>query len=414
MNRAIDSTVGRKRRTDGSPSDISRSESYRRSCTMYSLLLGPTGPIHGINDPTSDRQIRSSSAPFANSVGTLPLWVRRWLAAASLMAVAAPALHAQANGPDWVPVTDRAGWQARDSQGEVVFRDRLWILGGWYSSFKPAPRDVWSSVDGRDWTLVTPEAPWKHSDLPMSIVFRDRMWMMGGWYNGRLPDRSAGNEVWHSEDGANWQQATARAQWSPRLAAAVVVFKGRMWLLGGSENYYFGHSGHLRNDVWASADGKDWTLATADAGWPPRAYHQAVVFNERIYVFGGGNYEPGYIAFNDVWSSADGVGWKQETPAAAWPSRLWFSSAVYRGCMWVLGGWSNLPSMNHGDVWYSQNGRDWTRLKSNVTWKARHEHSAYVFQDRLWVAGGSPLSSDAWSLQLPADWKPAASAGVSP
>ena len=80
-----------------------------------------------------------------------------------------------------------------------------------------------------------------------------------------------------------------------------------MWLLGGTENYYFGDNSSLKNDVWYSEDGKTWTLATADAGWSPRAYHQAAVLNDRIYVFGGGNYVPKYEAYNDVWSSSDGV-----------------------------------------------------------------------------------------------------------
>lgn len=34
----------------------------------------------------------------------------------------------------WTKVTDHAGWQARDSQGELVFQDRMWILGGWFQS----------------------------------------------------------------------------------------------------------------------------------------------------------------------------------------------------------------------------------------------------------------------------------------
>src|SRR5579864_5174606 len=86
---------------------------------------------------------------------------------------------------NWQKMTDAAGWQPRDSQGEVVYKDRLWIFGGWFDSFQAAPRDVWSSADGKTWTLVTESAPWKHSDLPMSLVFKDRMWMMGGWFNGR-------------------------------------------------------------------------------------------------------------------------------------------------------------------------------------------------------------------------------------
>src|SRR5207237_405398 len=73
--------------------------------------------------------------------------------------------------PDWVRVAEHAAWQARDSQAEVVFNDRLWMMGGWFDSFKPAPRDVWSSADGSNWEQITAEAPWKHSDLGMASTF---------------------------------------------------------------------------------------------------------------------------------------------------------------------------------------------------------------------------------------------------
>lgn len=307
--------------------------------------------------------------------------------------------------PDWVRETETAGWQARDSQGELVFRDRLWIFGGWFNSFAAPPRDVWSSADGRAWGLVTNNAPWIHSDLPMAVTFKDRMWMMGGWFNGRLPGHSAGNQVWSSTDGANWLAATTNAAWSPRLAAGLVEFRGRMWLLGGTENYYFGDEKSLKNDVWSSADGRDWRNETTNAPWSPRAYHQAAVLNDRIYVFGGGNYVPKYHATNDVWSTADGKVWRRETEAAPWSPRLWFSTEVYRGRIWVLGGWSNNPSKNWADAWHSKDGKHWELLPSKVIWKARHEHSAFVFKDKLWVAGGhaTPLSSEVWSLHLPPD-----------
>src|SRR5438270_784206 len=60
---------------------------------------------------------------------------------------------------DWVKVTDRAGWRARDSSGEVAYKEHLWLFGGWFDSFSPPPRDVWSSADGRAWSLVTPSLP---------------------------------------------------------------------------------------------------------------------------------------------------------------------------------------------------------------------------------------------------------------
>jgi hypothetical protein len=313
---------------------------------------------------------------------------------------------AQGRNPDWVEETKNAGWQPRDSQGEAVYNDRLWIFGGWFNSYEAPPRDVWASKDGKDWKPVTSLAPWIHSDLPMSFVHAGKMWMMGGWYNGRLKGHSASNDVWSSTDGVRWQLETKEAAWSPRLAAVVLVFKGKIWLLGGTENYYFGDETSLKNDVWYSSDGKEWKLATADAGWSPRAYHQAAVLNGKIYVFGGGNYLPEYHAKNDVWSSEDGVHWTKICDAAPWHERLWFSSVVYRDRIWVMGGWSNNPYKNWSDVWYSDDGKEWKEYKSEVVWKERHEHSAFVFHDKIWIAGGMspPLVNDVWSLELPKDW----------
>lgn len=307
----------------------------------------------------------------------------------------------------WERVTEKAAWTPRDSQGEVVFRDQIWLLGGWFNSFEAPPRDVWSSADGKTWNLVKKDAPWKHSDLPMTLAFRDRMWLFGGWHNGRLPGHSASSEVWSSADGADWRQETAAAGWTPRISAGAVVFQNRMWVLGGTENYYFGNEKSLKNDVWSSADGKEWQREVENAPWAPRAYHQAVVLNDTIYLFGGGNYVPKYAAHNDVWSSRDGRTWKQETAAAPWSPRIWFSAAIYRNHIWVLGGWSNNPSRNWGDVWYSADGKTWKEYRSSGSWKERHEHSVYVHRDKLWLAGGhaQPLSSEVWSLELPTDWK---------
>jgi hypothetical protein len=222
------------------------------------------------------------------------------------------------------------------------------------------------------------------------------MWLLGGWYNGRLSGHRASNEVWSSADGRDWNRITSQASWSARLAAGAVVFNGRMWILGGTEDYYFGNASSLKNDVWSSADGKEWRQETAAAGWSPRAYLAGVVHDGKIWVFGGGNYVPEYKAHNDVWCSADGIHWTQVTGAAPWPPRIWFSAVVYRERMWVLGGWSNHPARNWNDVWCSADGRQWTPLRSQTIWKPRHEHSAHVFQDRIWVAGGhaQPLSSE--------------------
>lgn len=42
-----------------------------------------------------------------------------------------PQAHAQA--PDWKLVTRNTEFDPRDSSGEMVFKDRMWLLGGWYN-----------------------------------------------------------------------------------------------------------------------------------------------------------------------------------------------------------------------------------------------------------------------------------------
>jgi len=323
-----------------------------------------------------------------------------------IMLTGGAVLFAQAKDPGWVQEQLHAPWQPRDSQGELVFKNKLWVLGGWFNSNEAPPRDVWNSVDGRNWQLVTRQAPWIHSDLAMTAVFNNKMWMMGGWYNGRLPDHSAGNQVWSSKNGAQWNLETKAAAWTPRVAAALVVFKGKLWLMGGIENYYFGDHRSLKNDVWYSPDGKNWKQATESAEWPARAYHQAAVLNGKIYLFGGGNYVPDYFALNDVWSSEDGTHWTKVCDAAPWHERIWFSSVVYRNRIWILGGWSGNPYKNWSDTWYSADGKVWKQYVVQPVWKERHEPSAFVFRDKIWIAGGMtpPLVNDVWSLHLPAGW----------
>ncbi len=301
----------------------------------------------------------------------------------------------------WEQVTADAGWKPRDSSGEVAFRDRIWIFGGWYDSYSAPPRDVWSSADGKTWELVTAEAPWKYSDLAMTTVFKDRMWILGGWYNGRLEGHGATDEVWSSDNGKDWVLETDSPGWTPRISGGLVEFKDQMWLLGGTENYYFGDRSSLRSDVWSTSDGKTWTQHTSEAPCTHRAYHQSVAHDGKLWVFGGGNYVPEYEARNDVWSSTDGKNWECVTENAPWSPRLWFSAVTLNNRMWVLGGWSNNPARNWGDVWSSTDGKTWTEMKCEPMWKERHEHSAFVFQNTIWIAAGhaQPLSSEVWKLQ---------------
>jgi hypothetical protein len=174
-------------------------------------------------------------------------------------------------GPDWVLVNEAASWEPRDSQAEFVYQDQLWILGGWLGRGKPGARDVWKSPDGIEWTCTVEEAPWEHGDLAPSMVCNDRMWLMGG---RKLPGKENSNKVWSSVDGAEWVLETDDAGWCPRVSASFAVFKDRMWIMGGSENFYEDTDETLKNDVWSTADGREWRMEIENAAWPKRTHAQ--------------------------------------------------------------------------------------------------------------------------------------------
>jgi len=283
-----------------------------------------------------------------------------------------------------------------------VYDNHLWILGGWFTPQTPNPRDVWKSPDGKHWTRVVEVAPWVQSDLPAAMAFKGKMFMMGG---RSLPGTEPSNKVWSSTDGAQWTLVTEAAGWSARLGMGYAVFKDRMWILGGTETFYDHNDKTMHHDVWSSGDGATWKLETDNAGWSKRAHGQTLVHDGKLWMIGGGSWRPDHIETNNVWSSEDGVHWKEATGNAPWAPRIWFGAATYRNHLWMFGGWSRSHG-NFNDVWYSRDGKDWRQYKCDTVWTPRHEIAAWVHNDRIYAGGGEaePLTSEVWSLQLPADW----------
>lgn len=288
--------------------------------------------------------------------------------------------------PDWVQVMAKGPFTGRDSAGELVFDNRLWIFGGYTPKLVS---DVWSSPDGVQWTQAGDIPSPSGVNIPLNFAFKGRMWVTG--QDGVL---------YASRDGAAWEAVNKDAPWKGRYGAAGAVFKDRMWVMGGLTR------GTLFNDVWSSADGVEWTRECEHAPWSPRQlFSMVAVHQDKLWVVGGGitSYQP-FRGYTDVWNSSDGKTWTQVTDQAPWPGRIWSTCIAYRNRLWVLGGYRAEPaSENFGDVWYSSDGVTWKRLVSEHLWVARHEHSVYVHNDTLWVVAGNtwPLVNDAWSLRIP-------------
>ena len=282
-------------------------------------------------------------------------------------------------GDNWIEATNSANWSGRNGHASVVFNDKMWVLGGIDAAYS---NDVWYSEDGVNWTEATTlNTKWSGRYDHASVAFNDNIWVLGGG--------SYLNDVWYSLDGADWTEATNSANWSGRIRFPSVVFDNKIWVLGGKLN-----STTEANDVWYSSDGADWTEATSSADWSKRFGHTAAVFDNKIWVLGGTAISGGDL--NDVWYSEDGADWTEATSTAGWTKRWNHTSVVFDNKIWVLGGGDSSGEVS--DVWYSSDGVNWTEPDSAAGWSVRSGFGSVAYGGKIWVLGGSLANrlNDVW------------------
>jgi hypothetical protein len=259
---------------------------------------------------------------------------------------------------------------------------------------------------------------WSPRNSHATCVFKQKIWLAGGkvdsytMYKLQANDKKA--DVWHSDDGATWDQVTNLkgdfwaqnddalqpgpvAPWYERhghsLDAVDVTGDGEsdlMVLLGG-------YAPEPSNDMWVSVDGIWWIFA-GYAPWSPRAWHATTTFNNTLYLTGGSPLNSEVWRLDSVTYIANRTApltrsisanhtyhlhWTRLTEAADWSPRVgmglvshwWFNdtagetiddSKEYLVLVGGFGGVTNTSSPDydgmHGrnDVWISTDGRDWT------------------------------------------------------
>jgi len=278
---------------------------------------------------------------------------------------------------EWVLLQQCGAFPPRDMSIGFQFDDKLWLSNGFYHENKNyrdlycsedgvswrtvskntpytmyAPiqvkdgkawavaGSVWNSVNGTDWIKVLDHTPWENV-VGYLVVFNDHLVYLSP------------TAVWKSKDGIKWESDPIPFQMEPRTGA-LIVFNGQLLYIGGGEPYSPGeppeYTGAIRtiSKVWASSDGKSWSLLTDLPGWSPRLWPSVVVHQSKLWLFGG--YDPILKNFGDLWSTFDGVHWKQEYPASNLRPDARHASTLYstdQGIVLVAG--NTHPVQN--DVW---------------------------------------------------------------
>jgi len=312
------------------------------------------------------------------------------------------------DGSNWYEITPHAQFGPRYTSG-TEFNGQMWVIGGEASTGNPGPRvsnDVWRSSDGVNWTRVaTTGTIFPPRDRHAVVAFNNKLWVIGGW--DEIPaiggTGTRFNDVWSSPDGVNWTQQTPAGGtiFSPRLGHVALVYGGKLWVIGGDIN----STPTMANDVWSTTDGTNWIKVTDSAAFSAREGHGAAAFNNAMWIVGGDDVSG---TRSDVWKSTDGVTWSQQLSVGATP-RTHHGVGVLNGRLYVVAGAEGpyFGSIQHNDVWSTADGTSWTQNTAAAGFSARGLITLFVHNNELWLAGGlsaGPLN-DVWRSSDGAAWR---------
>ncbi len=261
------------------------------------------------------------------------------------------ALWCSANGVDWTPKA-APPWAYCSDWG--VFNNALCAFDGTYFHF--------STDDAQTWTTQRATEQGEYLEYAQMVEFKGEIWRTGGgeltegWEDGDYYTPCA--SVYRYSPNTQTLTRMPDAPWGPRMQHASVAFDGKLWVLGGYKTRLYNTAVEC-NDVWYTTDGQQWVRATNAAPWSARIYLSAVVADNKLWVLGGLSYgvDSRSLFLNDVWCSSDGVQWTQDTAEVPWAPRKQLNSFVYDNKLWVVGGGvthdgygSSLFPFN--DIWY--------------------------------------------------------------
>ncbi len=134
--------------------------------------------------------------------------------------------------------------------------------------------------------------------------------------NALLLIGTSADQIYKSKDGLVWKKLNLpKPQFQPRTGAAIGVYNGYLWIMGGAWN-----DSVTLGDIWKSSDGQNWELVTNNAQWGTSRSSTILVARGRLYLVKNGvqwDANKGVVGHpREIWSTTDCVTWRKETGKA--------------------------------------------------------------------------------------------------
>lgn len=191
----------------------------------------------------------------------------------------------------------------------------------------------------------------------------------------------------------------------------MVEFQGRLWALGGVA----AHTNMVEqklNDVWSSEDGINWRQEKQADNLIDYAPVHKVKFDDKLWFISDSNYYSELYTSKGVWSSENGITWQREFPAQHDMPQSAELALAFKGKLWLIGSGDSTrdleggvrSSIDLGGVWSSVDGQNWREETSNLEFEPRNFQQAFVHQDKMWLADAEN-GSVFWSSADGLNWE---------
>jgi hypothetical protein len=294
----------------------------------------------------------------------------KWLAAliVSVAAAIAAALYATADTEAyvWDRLTEHAPYAGNYNYPVHVAPDGRFIA--------LHPDGTWASRDGAKWTKTAMPFSGMNSAYLSYVQHEGATWALGK-LKGNYLDFQIDPVIQRTRDYEKWEQVGASSSLPHAIFYATASFKGSLWIVGG----YNGNK--VTSEVWNSQDGLVWTRVVEQAPWSARSGAKIVIFRNKMFLIGGGVIDG--LQANDVWSSADGVTWTREADQIA-PEKPMGTPFVYDNKLWLVG--ANRSGTFESGMAVSDDGKIWR--KQSAPWSPRGGVAAWTNGPDLFITGG--------------------------
>ena len=193
---------------------------------------------------------------------------------------------------------------------------------------------------------------------------------------------------------ADWSASTNDSSGDIRAWPSAAVYNNKMYVFGGND---FGPGNYYDTMRIYDFNTSTWSDGTADTTGGERSDHTAVVYNNRMYVYAG-SYDGGtyntmriYDFATETWTG-NGYG-DDDVDTARWGH----SAVVYNGKMYVYGGIDGSSTLLNTLRIYDFSTKTWSAGATDV---ARMTHSAVVYNGKMYIFGGDTGSGAVATMRV--------------